>query len=799
MDDIEVRCSGTEFNKRIQAFELPQEGEIHEVEILDLGNADFEDSSPSQSSTNPNKSLDTEVADRTVNWKTVGLRFGQIRSKNTTEEGLYIAGVKQNSPGTESLMRGDRILAIEGIVFDKQTLNALNGDAQMAEDVYRSVSAAITTLYEVATSVLDAWIRKRWFNQPDGRRRPIHLTISRSPLKAKPVTSVAESDYMAVLSNPHYGPLVEYPQAMQYETDSYGSFAQPEEELMEIEMIDFPRTGFGIGAFLTPGANGLGARVERLAEGELAQLVSLFPFSPYGSLSSLLKDGRLQVGDSILYINEKPVMNRAFKDVLRVYRRASSKAESGIAALPYSPLRPIRLIVSRSVKNCGSSSLPTSTHSTTVPQSSVLLEAAKLAADVREGSKSQSVSMATPTTTSPDAVQFHEVNVDNQMGGGVLIEEAVSDPVSGNIETLDSPQLSVDEKNPDKAATPPKVGEYTLPSANAPLGISVETLASIDKMGRQTDFRHRIVEVHSDGVVATQTELKPMDEVLEVSGLAVVGKDSNFLAITLQKPPISGYLVCSRSPESISDQAQFEPTSSGDKMSVILRKSSTEIVQSDTAANDLETSNERAEAVSSSGSRISKLRRKFEASSQEMTSTQPKVLVGEKPTDTGSNHKTATHLRELHAETLGSSDASFNLANDSIEIVINKVKGELIDQTQESFWLPVHVGVTLGEKDDTSGGFTVTDIAPNGALRRTLSSVAVYRKVHFNVGDVVTELNGKHLRHATVFGVQSLLWTMFSLEGNVRCVCVCDDIEPPPTVNALKTSNMQPTIKQNCY
>lgn len=104
------------------------------------------------------------------------------------------------------------------------------------------------------------------------------------------------------------------------------------------------------------------------------------------SLSPLLKDGRLQVNDSILYINEKPVMNRTFKDVLRVYRRASTKAESGLASLSHSPLHPIRLIVSRSVKECNSSSQPTSTRSTTVPQSSVLFEAAKLAADVKDGS-----------------------------------------------------------------------------------------------------------------------------------------------------------------------------------------------------------------------------------------------------------------------------------------------------------------------------------------------------------------------------------------------------------------------------
>ncbi|KAL5963881.1 hypothetical protein TSMEX_008412, partial [Taenia solium] len=356
----EVRCSGNEFRERLRAFELPHDTEIHEVEISDPGNADFDDMPLSQPSPNPIGSLDREVGERADSWRTVGLRFGQILSTVNTDDGLYIANVKKENAGTASLMRGDRILAIEGIVFDKPTLDALNGNAQMVERGYRSVSAAITTLYEIMTSVLDAWIKNKWSNQPDGRRRPLCLTISRCPLKAKSVTSVLESDYVSTLSAPHYGPRVGHPQAMKYE---------PEEELMEIEMIDFPKTRSGIGAFLTSGVNGLGARVERLAEGELAQL-----------------DGRLQVDDSILYINEKPVMNRTFKDVLRVYRRASTRAESSPAALPYPLLQPIRLIVSRSVKECSGSSQPTSTRSTTVPQSSVLFEAAKMAADVKEGS-----------------------------------------------------------------------------------------------------------------------------------------------------------------------------------------------------------------------------------------------------------------------------------------------------------------------------------------------------------------------------------------------------------------------------
>ncbi|KAM3174540.1 hypothetical protein ACTXT7_010327 [Hymenolepis weldensis] len=46
---------------------------------------------------------------------------------------------------------------------------------------------------------------------------------------------------------------------------------QPEEDYVEIELIDFSKTSTGVGAFLIPGPNGIGARVERLAKGELAE------------------------------------------------------------------------------------------------------------------------------------------------------------------------------------------------------------------------------------------------------------------------------------------------------------------------------------------------------------------------------------------------------------------------------------------------------------------------------------------------------------------------------------------------
>lgn len=96
----EVRCSGNEFRERFRAFKLPQDVEIHEVEILDPDNAGFEGMLLGQPSSNPIGSSDGKVADRAASWRNVGLRFGQILSTDTSDEGLYIANVKRGSAGT---------------------------------------------------------------------------------------------------------------------------------------------------------------------------------------------------------------------------------------------------------------------------------------------------------------------------------------------------------------------------------------------------------------------------------------------------------------------------------------------------------------------------------------------------------------------------------------------------------------------------------------------------------------------------------------------------------------------------
>lgn len=89
--------------------------------------------------------------------------------------------------------------------------------------------------------------------------------------------------------------------------------------------------------------------------------------------------------DNILYINENPVMNKSFKEVLGVYRQVSSQAKTSPSSTPVSTLQPIRLIVSRPMEEKPSHSSRTpSTRALMVPRSSVLLESAKMAAEIRE-------------------------------------------------------------------------------------------------------------------------------------------------------------------------------------------------------------------------------------------------------------------------------------------------------------------------------------------------------------------------------------------------------------------------------
>ncbi|VUZ45079.1 unnamed protein product [Hymenolepis diminuta] len=297
------------------------------------------------------------------------------------------------------------------------------------------------------------------------------------------------------------------------------------------------------------------------------------------------------------------------------------------------------------------------------------------------------------------------------------------------------------------------IGEYKLPAENTPLGISVETVASVDNKGNQLDFRHRIVSLKEDGVIAKQTELKPEDEIIEVSGVVVMDKDSYFFTDTLREPRTSGYLVCSRPLHPNSHKA---PSSNSDKMAAIYGAPSEENTQNDSVSIEIESGIERGETVSTSDGKISDIRRKFETSLQEIPRESPKLeTLPDKVVQPQNGRKMSDEIRRNSSyESHNSSGYSPNYPDGTVEIVVSKIRGELI-------------GITLGASDEADGGFVVTDVTTNGALYRTLHSVPDYRDVRFSLGDVVTELNGKSLRGATLFGVQSLLWDLFSVEGNV--------------------------------
>ncbi|KAM7541770.1 hypothetical protein Aperf_G00000015390 [Anoplocephala perfoliata] len=825
---LSLQCMGLEFTNRIRTLKVPPDAIIHEVLITDPGSSVLE---RMHHSSRRSRDLKPDSLDMNLNWKCIGLRFGRIES---IDDGLYIDNVKRENPGTLTLMRGDQILAMEGIVFDKVTLDAVNQDAQLTSHDSRSIPIAVTTYYEIATSLLDSWVAYKWPDTANNQQRlALQLTIARCDSTVESITPVPEPECSSI----HFGSRKSCnPETCEVQTSR--KLQQFEEDYIEIELIDYPKTPSGVGAFLTPRPDGLGACVERLAEGELAD-----QFIKYANICSYLcplylfmskiftgniiflenpTDGRLQVDDTILYINENPVMNKSFKEVLGIYRQISSRAENNSVSTPVSSLQPIRLIVSRPMnKKTDHPSQTTSSRILTVPRGSVLLEAAKMAAAIGEETKNLPDNSAPTNAKNSDMANLYEdpesafvFRLNHPLGDleptglffmppdfsdsdtepkkaseierGVVIEEVISDDAS---EKAVSPKAPIENAGDDEdddelahkislssgyyqaypahstvinAEKPPAnqrlsdekrnmlrtywqnilkddaeivIGEFKLSSETVPLGMSVETLASVDVKGRQTDFRHRIVELKEGGIIATQTDLKPEDEILEVCGVVVMGKDSTFFTNILRESRNSGYLVCSRPLHSIPNKAFRMPNLNPDKTTA----PSTENTQSDVGSTEIESGIERGES-----------------SPQETVHESPRlVMQSEKVGQSQNGRRMSDEVKNFYDVRHGPSNNSLDLGEDSVEIFITKMEGELI-------------GITLGPRDEDNGGFVVTDIASNGALQRTLNSVAAYRDLHFGIGDIVTEVNGEILRGATLFKVQSILWGLFPAEGKVR-------------------------------
>ncbi|VDN09715.1 unnamed protein product [Dibothriocephalus latus] len=65
------------------------------------------------------------------------------------------------------------------------------------------------------------------------------------------------------------------------------------------------------------------------------------------------------------------------------------------------------------------------------------------------------------------------------------------------------------------------VADYRLPPNKHSFGITVETVIEEDDRANIMEYRHYLVEVDEDGPLATQTDLRPRDELLEVTFTAV--------------------------------------------------------------------------------------------------------------------------------------------------------------------------------------------------------------------------------------------------------------------------------------
>ncbi|VDO10811.1 unnamed protein product [Rodentolepis nana] len=252
-----LQCKEYEFKSRIDYVEVPCDASIHEVTIADPGSEVLKDLRHRPSRRRSSSSTRSS-AYKPLNWKDICIRFGQ---NLTMGDGLYIDKVNYENPGIGSLKRGDQIIAIEGIVFDGLTLDKLNQEVEVVDDEFRSVPIAVATYYEIATSILECWITNKWPEVVmDGNKRPeLHFTIARRDFDVEKISQMPEPEYASIRHGARKSRLTSHRNQ------------QWDEDYAEIEMIDFPKTSAGVGAFLTPGPNGMGARVERLAKGELAE------------------------------------------------------------------------------------------------------------------------------------------------------------------------------------------------------------------------------------------------------------------------------------------------------------------------------------------------------------------------------------------------------------------------------------------------------------------------------------------------------------------------------------------------
>ncbi|BHF69899.1 hypothetical protein SprV_0301294600 [Sparganum proliferum] len=944
-----LKCTASELSARIQALNLPDDIAVYGLYIPYpiFGPEDDEEFDSKNDDVNTDRKTQSESRTRSPSpiggqepvprdLESLGVRFTRKVNRSIDEESspeedesLYVKKIKPHSIAERSLCVGDRILAINGIMLDQQSLDQIAGS--LMESGQTDLPAP--NLNHLATEILKAWLNgtpplspepplaSTSACEPQGRpirgshrrRPPLHLTIARSNSHRNRISPRRRCPYHASHSHkPQWNVLwsatipadpteaanisvLNTAVPAHLHVHNVRHVQEPEEDLVEVELIDFVKSECGIGAFLRPSSKGVGAKVEKIAEGELAAI-----------------DGRLRVNDRILYINDVCVCMMRFKDILRVYRAVADRARTTDDIQRGINFRPIRLVVSRPATGADLQPTEASLQKLVVPRKSMLHAArdlARLAECPRVSASAVPIPAPTtlvadtapvataatadplrsvpaplsptaaaaasvddtaaplaascsptsaelprtvpPSTTPPPPPSEPPASLSSPL---ILIEETVDvkrdfpkaespdsplvgavaedvgvtfwepdsapdtptaramasdliDDIMGEFQAC--PGKSVDLLRTDGAEDPliedlpltpfqradlrrfwrstfrenvsVIVADYHLPPSNHSFGLTVETVIEEDEKANVREYRHYLLEVDEDGPVGTQTDLRPRDELLEINGVILYGKDSETVKTTLTSASANGYIVCAR-PQVGGPFAEITPFSVIEEEDEEEEEDATQDVSSPIShfdgtdeIFDANLAKLSSTALSSQTPTPTGETPEHDAAVPDQPARTPSPLVvldvNTKEVPDGPKPATAT---DLSAAVSVPVDEQAGAASPSPEQPASPVKDELPEVYDDELSLVITkrkaelLGIQLGPPVGQSWGFPITEITPGGPVARLINSPrSGVWPPDVQVGDEVVEVNGRRLKGLRMFSVRSILWDLVPFEGEV--------------------------------
>ncbi|KAL7059688.1 hypothetical protein AAHC03_013804 [Spirometra sp. Aus1] len=308
------------------------------------------------------------------------------------------------------------------------------------------------------------------------------------------------------------------------------------------------------------------------------------------------------------------------------------------------------------------------------------------------------------------------------------------------------------------------VADYHLPPSNHSFGLTVETVIEEDEKANVREYRHYLLEVDEDGPVGTQTDLRPRDELLEINGVILYGRDSETVKTTLTSASPNGYMVCAR-PQiggPFADITPFSDVSSpishldgtDELLEANLAKLSSTALSSPTPTGETP----ELDAVPDQPVKMPSPPVVLDVNTEEVTD-------GPKPaTATDSSAAVSVPVDEQGGAPSPSpeqpaspvKDELPEIYDDELSLVITKRRAELL-------------GIQLGPPVDQSWGFPITEITPGGPVARLINSPrSGVWPPDVQVGDEVVEVNGRRLKGLRMFSVRSILWDLVPFEGEVR-------------------------------